>query len=87
VDLAMVRAAERHRELVAHFATKRAGLSGPQVMWVRRLPPTDQASLRGNEFEVGFVTEAPRFADRKHAFVDAGGNSALRVGQLPGGHV
>src|SRR5580693_3363277 len=70
VDLAMVRAAERHCELIAHFATERTRLSKPKMMWVRGLTPTDEAGLRGNKLKVRFVAEASRLADRKYAFVD-----------------
>ena len=67
----MVNAAERHRELVACFATERAWLRGAKMMGVRGLAATDKAGLRGNELAMGFVANAPRFADRKLAFVDA----------------
>jgi hypothetical protein len=33
VDLAMVNAAERHRELIAHFAAERPRLRRPKMMW------------------------------------------------------
>jgi hypothetical protein len=71
VDLTMVNAAERHRELVAHLATKRTRLCKPKVMCIRGLTPTDKAGLRGNELTMFFVADAPRLVDRKHAFVDA----------------
>jgi hypothetical protein len=41
VNLAMVNTAERHRELVAHFATERARLRKPKMMGIRRLTPTN----------------------------------------------
>ena len=52
VDLAMVSAAERHRELVAHFATERPRLRRPKMMGIRGLTAADKAGLRGHEPKV-----------------------------------
>jgi hypothetical protein len=71
VDLAVVDAAKRHRELVADFAAERSRLCGAQMMGIRGLPPTDQAGLRGDEFKVLLVADAARLADCQHAFIDA----------------
>ena len=78
----MVDPAERHRELVAHLATERAGLRRAKMMGVRGLTAADQAGLRGNELTMCFVASAPRFADRKHAFVDAAPDAAALVAAL-----
>ena len=78
----MVNPTERHRELVADLATERARLRRPEVMRLRGLAPANQARLRGNELTMFFVAQAPRFADRKHAFVDASANAAGRVAEL-----
>ena len=67
----MVGPAERHRELVAHLATERPRLRKPKMMRVGGLTPADKAGLRGNKLEMRFVAVTPRFADRKHAFVNA----------------
>jgi hypothetical protein len=75
----MVNTTERHRELVAHLATERTRLRKPKMMGIRGLTPTDQAGLRGNKLTMRFVTDAPRFADRKQAFVDAPTDAAARV--------
>src|SRR5437762_14250387 len=40
------------------------------MMRIGRLPPTHEAGLRRDEFEMGFVPIAPRFTDREHALVD-----------------
>ena len=40
------------------------------MVGVSRASSADQTRLRGYEFEVGFVAEPPRFADRQHALVD-----------------
>jgi hypothetical protein len=71
VDLAMVNTAERHRELVTHLATERTRLRRAKMMRIAGLTATDKAGLRGNELKMRFVADAPRCADRKHAFVDA----------------
>ena len=80
VDLAMVNTAERHRELVAHFATERPRLRRSKMMGIRGLTATDKAGLRGNKLTMRFVADASRFADRKHAFVDAATDAAARSG-------
>jgi hypothetical protein len=84
VDLAMVNTAERHRELVADFATERARLGRAKMMGIRGLPAADKAGLRGDEPTMFFVADAPRFADRKHAFVDAATGAAARGVKLAG---
>ena len=86
VDLAMVNSAERHRELVAHFAAERPRLRRAKMMGIRGLTAADKAGLRGNELTMGLVADAPRFADRKHAFVDAATDAAARVVELAGVH-
>jgi hypothetical protein len=42
VDLAMVNSAERHRELVAHFAAERPRLREPEMMGSRSRAPIDR---------------------------------------------
>jgi hypothetical protein len=79
VDLAMVNAADRHRELVADFAAERPRLRKPQMMGVGGLPPADQAGLGGDEPQVLLVPDAPRLADRKDAFVDAPAEAAALI--------
>jgi hypothetical protein len=80
----MVNSAERHGELVAHFAAKRTRLRRTKMMGIRGLPPANQARLCRHELTVFFVTDAPRFADRKHAFVDAATETAIRGIELGG---
>ena len=55
VDFAMVHAAERHDELVAHLAAQRPGLREAQVMRVGRLAPAHDTRLRRDKFAVAFV--------------------------------
>ena len=45
MQLPMMAAAERHRELVADFHPQRSGLGKPQVMRIGRLPAADEARL------------------------------------------
>ena len=52
VRLAMMAAAQRDGEIVAHLAPKRTMLRKPNVMRIRRLAPTNQAGLLGHEFAV-----------------------------------
>ena len=73
----MVSSAQRYDVFVAHLATERARLSKAKMMGVRGLPPTDQASLRRDEFQMSLVAQAARFADRKHALVDATSGARL----------
>jgi hypothetical protein len=75
----MMNTAERNRELVAHFATERTRLRRAKMMGIRWLPPANQASLRGDELTMCFVADAPRFADRKRAYVDAATDAGARV--------
>jgi hypothetical protein len=36
MDLTVMRATERHREFIAHFATERPRLREPQMVWIGR---------------------------------------------------
>ena len=86
VDLAMVNSAERHRELIAHFAAERPRLRRAKMMGIRGLTAANEAGLRGNELTMVFVADAPRFADRKHAFVDAATDLLPGLSGLAGVH-
>ncbi len=57
----MVRAAERHRELIADLEAEAAWLRKAQVMGVRRLAAANNAGLRGYELAVSFVAPPSRF--------------------------
>ena len=59
MDLAMVKAAERDRELIRYPAAECARLREPDVMGLARLPPADHARLTGNKAQMVFVTPAP----------------------------
>ena len=72
VQLPMMPATKRHCELIAHLETNGSRLRKPQVMRIGRLPATDEARLRGNEFQVCLVAQSFGFGDRKLALVDSG---------------
>src|SRR5216684_3633903 len=73
--VAVMRSAQRHRELVADLAPHRARLSEPQMVGVRGTSPADQTRLGCNELEVSFVAMAAHLANGELAFVDFGGIS------------
>jgi hypothetical protein len=52
MELAMVTAAERHRELVAYFAPERALLCKPQMMCIRGAAPASQTGLSAYELQM-----------------------------------
>jgi hypothetical protein len=52
VHLAMVPAAQRNSELVAHFPPEGSTLSEPHVMGIRGAATADQAGLLANELDV-----------------------------------
>ena len=60
VDLAMMSPAQRHDELVAHFAPEGLKLREPKMMSVRRLAAADQTRLLGNESNVVLIPDAAR---------------------------
>ena len=69
MQLAMMRAAERHGELIAHFQADALVLREPQVMRIGRRTATDQAWLLGDEAQMFAVAAPLRLSDR-HATPD-----------------
>ena len=67
VHLAMMAAAQRDDEFVAHFSPKRTMLRKPKVMRIRRLTPTNQAGLLSHEFAVGLVPKPTNSLTRLRA--------------------
>jgi hypothetical protein len=55
MQLPVVTAAERHRELIADFDPQCSWLGKAQVMWVGRMTAADNAGLGGYEPQMGFV--------------------------------
>jgi hypothetical protein len=62
VHLAMMAAAQRDDEFVAHLAPERPMLREPKVMRIRRLAPTNQTGLLGHELAVALVPKSPRYS-------------------------
>jgi hypothetical protein len=69
MDLPVVRATERHRELVTHLATERTRLREAQVVWIGGPAATDQARLPNHMPDMIAVTNATRFGENKHTLV------------------
>ena len=74
MQLPVMTAAERNRELVADFEADRSRLGEPQVKRIARLPPADEARLRGDEPEMRLVAQAFGLGDGEKAFVDTAGD-------------
>ncbi len=62
--------AERYREFIARFTTKRPRLHEPQVMRIRRLASAQEAWLEGHAAKMLLVAVATWCAYREHVLVD-----------------
>ena len=71
MQIAVVRAAERDRELITHLHPERSRLRKAQVMCVCRLPAANETRLSGDKLQVFFVADALGFAQRQGRLVDA----------------
>src|SRR5262249_16454367 len=60
VEFAVMAAAERHREFVAHLAAECAALGEAHVVRVDGAPAADEAGLGGDKGEVCLVAEPAR---------------------------
>ena len=76
MQLPMMTAAKGYGELVADFEAECPWLGKPQVMRIGRLPAADETWLRGNEPQMGFVTQPLGLGDGENALVDLSGNKA-----------
>src|SRR5512141_3185160 len=74
MDVTVMRPAQGHREFIADLAPHRARLSELKMVGVGGASRADQTRLRSDEFEMGFVADPPRFADREDALVDLAGS-------------
>jgi hypothetical protein len=74
VNLSMMKATNRRRELIADFAAQRPRLRKAKMMRIRRLAAAHDAWLLGHEFEVVLVAQANGLARR----ADAAAASFLR---------
>jgi hypothetical protein len=68
---AVMRAAERDGEFIAHFAAERSRLQVAEMMWIGLLAAADETRLLGNIAKVLAVTIAPRRRNDERALVDA----------------
>ena len=83
MQLPVMPAAKRHRELIADFETDCPGLGKPQVMGIAGLPAADQARLRGDKFQMRLVTQPLRFSDDELALVDPVWDRAIERCRAP----
>ena len=60
MDRAVMRAAERDGEFIAHFAAERPRLQVAEMMWIGLFAAADQTRLLGNIAKMLAVTIAPR---------------------------
>ena len=77
--------AERDREFIARFTTKRARLHELQVMGIGGLAGAQEAGLLGNVPEVLLVAVAAWRAQREHALVDPTGLMPIGAAAHAGG--
>ena len=66
MQVAMMRAAERHREFIADLEAKASRLREAQVMGVRRLAPANDAGLRGDKLRGDACHAAAAFSASPH---------------------
>ena len=70
MNLTVMRAAQRHRELIAYLATERTGLHKPQMMRIRRTPTANQAGLFDDMPDMIAVTNASWFRKYQDTLVN-----------------
>ena len=70
MDLAVVSTAQRHGELVAHFAAKCPALCKAQMMGIRGLATANQTRLLGHMSDMVAVANPARLRQRQHALID-----------------
>ena len=66
--------AQGYRELVAHLEPHRARLGESEMVSVSGASRANQTRLRCHEFEVSFIAQSTRLAERQLAFIDPGGS-------------
>ena len=79
MNRAVMRAAERDGELIAHFAAERPRLQVAKMMRIGLLAAADETRLLANIAKVLPVAIAPRCGNDEHALVDAVGLIAVAV--------
>src|SRR5436189_668782 len=81
---AVVEAAKRDRELVAHLAPERPDLGKAQMVRIRGPAAAHETRLRGHEGYVSLVAVAADLGQREHALVDLTRSGAYWFG-VPNG--
>jgi len=79
MQLAMMSPAERHRKLVADFATERTRLREAQMVWIGRPATADQTRLLNHMPDIIAVTNAARFGEDKHCPYRKSNSNVLMV--------
>ena len=74
VHLAMMAAAQRDDELIAHLAPERTMLCKAKMMGICRASSANQTGLFGHEFNVGPVPKPARLRNGEQAFVNTVGS-------------
>jgi hypothetical protein len=69
MDLTVVHATDRHRELVADFATECTGLREAQMVWIAGPATAHQARLLNHVPDVIAVTYPTRLGQDKDTFI------------------
>ena len=72
MNLAVVDAAKRDDELIAHLSAQRTRLHEAEVVGIGMLSPTNETRLFGNKAQMLLVAMATRLRNRKNALVDTG---------------
>jgi hypothetical protein len=70
MQLAMVAATQRNRELVANLSSHCLAFGKAKVMWIRRAPSADQAGLLDDRVDVIPVASSPRFSEGQPGLVN-----------------
>ncbi len=70
MQVAVMGAAERDCEFIAHLHPESSGLGKAQVMGVCRLPATDEARLSSDELQMLFVADALWLAERQDGLIN-----------------
>ena len=91
MQLAMMPAAKRDRELITDFEAQRARLGEAQVVRVGRMASANKAWLRSDKPQVRFIAPTFGLGQGEHALVDLGARSlrhlqaqaAARVASAP----
>jgi hypothetical protein len=82
VHLAMMSAAERHGELVAHLEAETAWLREAQMVGIAGLSSTDQAGLFGYKSKVDLIANATGLGKGERVLVNSARYSFFACGSL-----